>query len=109
LFWFELIVAGEELVARMESIVSEEGCKAGGAGNFVVVAEFGKGQEVSPVILLIVTISSEVLFKNGINPFGLAISLGVEGSGKELLDLEDFAEFSGEARGKNGATIGNNS
>lgn len=97
LFWFELIVAREELVARVESIVGEERGEAGGTGDFVVVAEFGKGQEVEPVVLLIVAISSEVLFKNSIDPFCLTVCLRVKGCRKKLLDLEDLAEFSSEA------------
>ena len=58
--------------------------------------------------MLIVTITTEVLLEDGVNSFGLAICLRVISSREVLFDLEDLAEFLGEARGENRAAVRDN-
>ena len=60
---------------------------------------------LTPVILLIIDVASQVLFQDGINSLSLAISLGMEAGGEILGDANKFAQSSGEYRGKLGASI----
>jgi hypothetical protein len=41
---------------RVETILGEEGGKAGHLGGVVIGSEFGYGEELGPVILLVVSI-----------------------------------------------------
>src|SRR5882762_1554757 len=71
-----------------------------------VVSEFSSGEVVSPVILMNRAVSMKILFQFLVNTFGLTISLGVISCAHGLLDIEEFAEFSGEGGGELRATIG---
>ena len=39
----------------------------------VIVCEFCQGQEIVPIVLLVIAEYTEILFKDLVNPFGLAI------------------------------------
>ena len=71
-----------ELPGWVEAIVGEEGCHACCCRNGVIVGIFGRGEELRPVILLVVAVHTEVLFQDGIGALGLVVGLGMEGSGK---------------------------
>ena len=70
----------------MKTHVSEEwgdhGCRVRG----IVVHELGQGQEVNPVILLIIDVHLKVLLQDLVDPFGLAVGLRVIGHQKVGLD-----------------------
>ena len=80
----------------METFVSEEGGDSSGCTRSIVVREFGKGQEVGLIVLLIITICAEVLFERLIHPFGLAISLGVIPGGEVEGHVEGLSESAEE-------------
>ena len=64
--------------------------------NVVVVLEFSQREEVSPVVLSLVDEDAKVLFQFLVDPFCLAISLGVICSHGSQFDTEHPVEFSGE-------------
>ena len=63
----------------MESFVREEGCDLCGRMGSIIVCEFCKGQEVCPIILLVVDIDVKVLLQDLVYSLCLSISLGVVG------------------------------
>ena len=69
----------------LASIHQEWGC-TNGRVNRVVVGKLSDGEPILPIILLVIDEDSEVLLNILVNLFGLAISLGVIGSGRVLLD-----------------------
>src|SRR5882762_6353235 len=71
-----------------------------------IVSEFSGGEVVSPVILTNRAVSMKILLQFLVNMFGLTISLGVISHAHGLLDIEEFAEFSGEGRGELRTAIG---
>lgn len=73
------------------AFVCEKWGYAGGGVRGIVVGKFGEGEEVGPVVLLIVDVDSKVLFENLIDVFCLAIGFGVIGCGKIRLDFEQVA------------------
>src|SRR5882672_4254652 len=82
----------------VEALVGEEGGDHGGRMRSIVVCEFGKGQEVDLVILLVVDVYPKVLFKDLVDMFGLPIGLWVVGSQEIGLDTEQLAKQSLKAR-----------
>ena len=58
--------------------------------------------------MLIIDVGPQVLFQDGINSLGLAISLMMEAGGEVLGDADKFAQGPGEYRGKLGTSIGYN-
>src|SRR5882672_11914581 len=82
---------------RVKALVGEEGGDHGSRMRSIVVYEFGKGQEVDPVILLVVDVYPKILFQDLVNSFGLPIGLWVVGSGEIGLDTEQLAKRSPEA------------
>jgi len=71
----------------MSSVISIEGGNLGGGMFGVVIGEFCEGEEVVPVVLLIVTEDAEVLLQDLVYSFGLAIRLRVIRCGPVPLDL----------------------
>ena len=68
-------------------VLAIEGKKGGNAGcgrNRFVIRKFCYGQNLHPIVLLVVNITMQVLFQNAINSFSLAIRLGVESCGQVL-------------------------
>ena len=55
--------------------------------------------------MLIVDVAPQVLFQDGINSFGLTISLGMEAGGEILGNVNKFAQGSGKDRGELGTSI----
>jgi hypothetical protein len=77
---------------RVEPLVGEEGSDLCSRMGSVVVSKFGEGEQVDPVVLLIIDVYSEILFQYLVDPFGLTIGLGVIGCGEVAFDPEEFAE-----------------
>ena len=65
----------------MLSIKGKEWDDTGCSRDSIVVREFGHGQDFRTVVLLIINITPQVLFQDGIDPFCLTISLGEETGG----------------------------
>lgn len=57
----------------------------------VVVREFCKGQEIGPIVLLVVDVDAKVLFEDLVNAFGLSIGLRVVSCGEVRFDIEQLA------------------
>ena len=57
---------------------------------------------------MIVAVGAEILFQDHINPFSLAIGLGVKASGKLLLHSKELAWEPRELGGELGAVVSNN-
>ena len=73
--------------------------------NVVVVLEFSQREEVSPVVLSLVDEDAKVLFQLLVDPFCLAISLGVICSRGSQFDTEHPVELSGELGYKLRSTV----
>ena len=63
----------------MLAVISEEGGDAYRLGHRVVCRELGQRGPLSPVVLKVGYIGTEILFHYRVYAFGLAIGLGVEG------------------------------
>src|SRR5882724_253627 len=70
----------------MEALVGEERGDHGCRVRRVVVWKLSQGQEVDPIILLVVDVYPKILFQDLVDPFGLAVSLRVIGHQKVGLD-----------------------
>src|SRR5271169_1021741 len=57
------------------TFVGEEWGRTRSRAFCIVVGEFGDWQPIGPIVLLVVTVDTEVLFKYLINPLSLAVSL----------------------------------
>src|SRR5882672_11182016 len=77
---------------RVKALVGKEGGDHGGRMRSIVVCKFGKGQEVDPVILLVIDVNPKVLFQDLVDSFGLPIGLQVIGRRKVSLDTEQLAK-----------------
>jgi hypothetical protein len=64
--------------------IRKEGTGSYRLGLGVVIAKFRNWQQVLPVVLLVIAVCMQVLFKGGICSFGLAIRFWVEG-GTQIL------------------------
>ena len=61
----------------MIAFISEERRDSSGGTWHVVVSEFREGQQVWPVVLLVVTVDAEVLFKGLVGSLGLSVAFRV--------------------------------
>ena len=66
----------------------------------IVVGKFHKGQKVSPVVLLVVTIHIEVLFQILISSLSLAIPLWMVSRDEVEIDIQSLIEGMKEMRYK---------
>ena len=82
------------------AFVGEEGGGARSRVRGVVVGELGEGEEVDPVVLLVVDVDSEVLLEHLVDAFGLAVGLGVVGGREVGFDAKEVAEGSPELGGE---------
>ena len=84
---------------RMVTLVSKEGCDAGSGAGGVVVCELHEGQKAGPVVLLVIAVYPEVLFKGLISALSLPITfrmiarcevqLHVKGHAQGLEEVQD--------------------
>ncbi len=75
--------------------------------NSVVVGEFSEREPVTPIGLSVVHKDPEVLLDLLVNPFCLAVCLGVEGGGCIGCDIEHPVEFLHELGHELGSSIRN--
>ena len=78
----------------VEALVGEEGGDHGGQMRSIIVCELGKGQEVHPVILLVVDVYPKILFQDLVDSFSLPVGLWVVGCQEIGLDTEQLAKRS---------------
>src|SRR5271170_755315 len=71
----------------------------------IVVHKLGKGEELVPVILLVIAVYPQILFQRLIYPFRLPIGLGVVCRRPVTLDIEPFEQVPSEMRDKLGSPI----
>ena len=62
----------------------------------IIIREFRRGEEASPVGLLVVAVDSQVLLEDGVEPFCLAICLGMESGRPVGTDSQKLDESSPE-------------
>ena len=74
----------------MVSIVGIEQAHLGGSSDRVVVGVFRKGEQLVPIVLVVVDEGSEVLFQGLVQTFCLAVALGVEGRRQVSFYSHDF-------------------
>src|SRR5467141_2867311 len=82
----------------VEALVCKEGGDHSSRMRSIIVCKFGKGQEVDPVILLVVDVYPKILFQDLVNSFSLPIGLWVIGRREIGLDTEQLAKRPPEAR-----------
>ena len=90
----------------MVSVVGEEGRHRSGGVLSVIVDEFRKGEELAPVVLLIVTIYPQILLQRLVHLFRLPIRLRVICRRPIPLDVQPLEKVSGEMGDKLRASIG---
>lgn len=73
--------------------------------NGVVICELGERQKRNPVVLVVVQVVAKELFENLIDTLGLAIALGVKGSGKSRRDAQVVAEDVPKTRSELWSTV----
>ena len=71
----------------------------------VVVGEFRHGEEAGPVGLLVIAVDSQVLLEDGVEPFCLAICLGMEGGRSVGSDSQKFEESSPKVGGEDRVSV----
>ena len=71
----------------------------------VVVGEFRHWEEAGPVGLLVIAVDSQVLLEDGVEPFCLAICLGMEGGRSVGSDAQKFEESSPEVGGEDRVSV----
>jgi len=80
------------------AFVGEEGGDTSGCARGVVKCELRKWKEFGPIVLLVVTVDLEVLFKSLVHPLGLTISFWVITRGEMQGHSECFSERAEEVR-----------
>jgi len=65
----------------VDAVISEERGTIDRRLMRIVVREFGDGEELVPIVLLVVAVDTEILFDGLIHAFSLAVRLGVKGGG----------------------------
>ena len=91
--------------ARIITIVGKERGDLSRRVRGIVVGELGDGEEVCPVVLLIVGVHPEVGLQCLVRALGLAVGLGVECSGEIQLHVQESAEGRHELGGECGTPI----
>ena len=76
----------------MVAFVGKERRDTSGSARSIVISEFCKWEEVSPVVLLVVAIDAEVLFQSLVSTLGLTITFRMVTRGKVQLDVESLSE-----------------
>jgi len=88
------------------AFVGEEGGDTSGCARGVVKRELHKWEEFGPIVLLVVTVDSEVLFESLVRPLGLTISFWVITRGEMQGDSECFSERAEEVGDELGTSVG---
>jgi len=76
----------------MVAFVGKERRDTSGSTQSIVISEFRKREEVSPVVLLVVAIDAEVLFQSLVSMLSLTITFRMVTRGKVPSDVESLSE-----------------
>src|SRR5215471_13265786 len=90
----------------MIAFIGEERRYAGGGTRSIIVCEFRKWKELRPIVLLIIAIDTEVLFKGLIKSFGLPIAFWMITGGKMEFHVQRLTERTEEMRHEFGTPVG---
>jgi len=77
---------------RVVAFVGEEGRDTSGCARGVIKSELREWEEFSPIVLLVVTVDSEVLFKSLVHLLSLTISFWVIARGEMQGHSKCFSE-----------------
>src|SRR5215471_15440441 len=89
----------------MIAFIGEKWRDAGGRTWSIVICEFRKWKELRPIVLLIIAIDTEVLFKGLIKSFGLPIAFWVITGGKMEFHVQCLTERMEEMRHEFGTPV----
>jgi hypothetical protein len=90
----------------MVAVVGEERSLAGRGVDGVVVSELGAGQELLPIVLLVVAKGAEILLKDLVDTLGLTVGLRMERGRQVGLDVEEGQEATPEAGCEHFVSVG---
>src|ERR1700731_3791243 len=91
---------------RMITLVRKEWGNPHSGARSIVVGKFHLGQEFGPVVLLIIAVTTEVLFQHLVSLFHLSVTLWVIPRSKVQGHIEDLAQQVEKTRDELGAAIG---
>src|ERR1700731_2459669 len=91
---------------RMITLVRKEWGNPRSGARSIVVGEFHQGEEFGPVVLLIIAVTTEVLFQHLVSSFHLSVALWVIPRSEVQGHIEDFAQRAEKTRDELGAAIG---
>src|SRR6202045_4915129 len=91
---------------RMITLVRKEWGNPRSGTRSIVVGEFHQGEEFGPVVLLIIAVTTEVLFQRLVSSLRLSVALQVIPRSEVQGHIEDLAQRAEKTRDKLGAAIG---
>ena len=74
----------------MISFVGKKRGDSCGGIRGIIISKFGDGEQIRPIVLLVVAVHLEVLFQSLIHSFGLSIAFGVITRGKVEFHVQGF-------------------
>src|ERR1700719_1834677 len=77
---------------QMITLVCKEWGNPCSGAQSIVVGKFHQGQEFGPVVLLVIAVTTEVLFQHLVSSFHLSIALWMIPRGKVQGHIEDLAQ-----------------
>ena len=75
----------------MVSFVGKKWGDSHGGIRGVIISKLGDGEQIRPIVLLVVAVYSEVLFQSLIHSFGLSVAFGVTTGGKVEFHVQGFS------------------
>ena len=92
----------------MITFVSKERGNTGSSGGSVVIRKLRNRKKTGPIVLLVVAISTKILFESLVNTFSLTIAFRVVPGGEVELHVKEFSERPEEPGDELRATIRRN-
>ena len=100
------IRVGEDDEVRVVALVGKEQRDTGGHARSIIVSELHEREELSPVVLLVVTVDVEVLLEGLVGMLCLPIPLRVVSRGEVELHVEGFTKRAEEVGDEFWTSIG---
>ena len=91
---------------QVVSFVCEERRDSCSSAWGIIVRELCQGQEISPVVLLVIAVNLKVLLQGLVGPFCLSVAFGVVTRCEVELHVEHGPEQAEEVGDKFGASVG---
>ena len=76
--------------ARMVSFIGKKWRDSSGGIRGIIISKFGDGEQIQPIVLLVVAVHSEVLLQGLIHLFSLTVTFGVITGGEVELHVQGF-------------------